>query len=213
MVTATTILQTPKTLSASTAVAAQNMHQAHAPVARFHLGETGPTSSQDEDAVVIARINRIAGQGTIQSAFTVDVVRNMHQALVREVLFNELQNTVEPAKQMNSFVEVAGEKYKCRNCEKIFTWHDINKTWKCPNCENLISVLITLKKKKFEANRIRADELKEGNLFVLGDYLHDVLDIAATGKNNLRLALKEYGVISKEMNDIVTVVVGSGVYW
>jgi len=84
----------------------------------------------------------------------------------------------------------------------------VNQNWVCPNCSKPISIKFEINGFTHNCHRLLASELEvETPISLRGDYVRFVLAIKEEGAN-MRIALKEYGVIIIPKDEYVFVING-----
>ncbi|MFC1516424.1 hypothetical protein ACFL7E_06655 [Thermodesulfobacteriota bacterium] len=104
---------------------------------------------------------------------------------------------------------IGEEQYKCSSCSKEPTIHEIITNWRCPDCDKPIDILIELSGSKYMARRVRAQELNKGDCLVIGNFIHEILDLIYE-KNQIHIGLKGYGVLKHNPLDFIIIFKGGG---
>lgn len=113
---------------------------------------------------------------------------------------------------MSTYTLYYDEKYKCPYCNKIFDDFDtlIDNSWKCPNCKEYIHIAAPNLGCGHTLIRKSVSELKKYDSVHLqgGDDFHDVIAIKKDNTTKIRVALKNYGQLTFDATDFVSVVIG-----
>lgn len=113
---------------------------------------------------------------------------------------------------MHEIIIYGDEKYRCPTCSKQFFYQDVWQTWKCPDCSEGLEILIELEGKRYTANRVSAIDVRSGDHIVLGIFIHAVLN-SSVENDNVRLAVKNFGVVKYSKSRQVVRIIGGDTGW
>jgi DNA-directed RNA polymerase subunit RPC12/RpoP len=104
------------------------------------------------------------------------------------------------------------EEYECPRCKKDYLYEDIYFNWVCPECNSSIVIHADFNGHNHSILRIRAGALKPGDQVILRTDSYSALNISHEN-GQVRIALKDFGVIYKNPDEFVACIIGAGRRW
>jgi DNA-directed RNA polymerase subunit RPC12/RpoP len=101
-------------------------------------------------------------------------------------------------------IQPATEKYYCADCERYFSFLEVQQKWRCPICDHIVNIKVSINNYFHNCQRISPKELKIEEMVTMeNEHIHQILNISKD-QNDYRIALKEFRTITLRNTDYIT---------